>query len=209
MRTISYQLAATLLIATLCVWQYSIDQTANATSCDSASCDTCCPNCKLKIDEKRFTKHCYDVECKTICIPRATFPWQKGCKNGCDAQCSYCPTPLNGAKTKTVRVLKKFEYECQRCQYKWTPGCGNGDCGCDAQVRADGRYASVARLSDLQAVAQRDVVLPVQHTVDSNVAILATHENQKTIKGGDSETAVARSRLDWLRAKVMSYIKNE
>jgi len=66
------------------------------------------------------------VVCKDICIPRIVLPWQKGrctCgKGGKDGDGKDgCCAIHNGAKTKSVRVLKKYEYECGRCKYKWTP----------------------------------------------------------------------------------------
>lgn len=101
-------------------------------SCD---CQTSCPRCNLKVSLEKIKKHCYRVGCKTVCIPRVTFPWQickdKGCNRcGC-TPCICCPNPPNGARLRTVNVLKKFEYECERCKYKWTPetdkcGCGDG-----------------------------------------------------------------------------------
>ena len=95
MRTMPYQIAAALLIAAFPLWHYGSDQPAQAATCDSKSCDSCCPRCQLKIDKKKVKKHCYDVQCETICIPRITFPWQRGCKNGCDLPCDCCPPPPN------------------------------------------------------------------------------------------------------------------
>jgi len=211
MRTILCQLAAALLIAAFTLWHCSGDQPVQAATCDSTSHGSCCPHCLLTIDKKKIKKHCYDVQCKKICIPRISFPWQKGCENGCDLPCSCCPTPPNGAKTRTVRVLKKFEYECERCQYKWTPvcaSCGNGDCGCNAQGCADGQCASVDRLPDVQAIARQDVILSVQHMAEPNGALLALSDNQKVNAGNDSDPAVPSSRFDWFWTKVMSYKKN-
>lgn len=107
----------------------------------------CCPKCKCSVSKEAVKKHCYGVECKTICIPRITFPWQTvcrhvgdavcdgGCEEGCDGSCTSCPSPLNGAKLKTVRILKKFEYTCERCKYRWTPTrsrCDDADRDCTA-----------------------------------------------------------------------------
>jgi hypothetical protein len=96
-------------------------------------CPKCHHACEFSIEPEKVTKDCYEVECKTICIPCVVFPWQKShCdhgkggkhgKGGCFAH--------NGAKSKCVRVLKKYEYECERCKCKWTPvggkksGCGS------------------------------------------------------------------------------------
>jgi len=112
-----------------------------------AGCDdqACCPKCKFSVSKEAVKKHCYGVECKTICIPRITFPWQtarskacdegcdQGCDDGCNGSCHRCLAPQNGAKLKTVHVLKKFEYTCEQCKYQWTPtrshtNCADPDC---------------------------------------------------------------------------------
>jgi hypothetical protein len=89
-------------------------------------CPNCCHECVFSANKEKVTKSCYDVVCKDICIPRIVFPWQKGCcscaKGGKDGDGKDgCCAIHNGAKTKSVRVLKKYEYECARCKYKWTP----------------------------------------------------------------------------------------
>jgi hypothetical protein len=106
--------------------------------CDPESgCSTCCPKCKLSVSSEEIKKHFYRVECKTICIPKVTFPWQKpcciGCDGGCDGGCCDCPIPCKGAHLRTIKVLRKFAYQCERCKYKWTPEC----LSCDCDVRAD------------------------------------------------------------------------
>jgi hypothetical protein len=77
--------------------------------------------CDFSVVKDKETKHCYSTECKPICIPRVTFPWQKGCGHAkgkaCGDECSF-----NGcARVKVVRVLMKEEYECSRCKCVWTP----------------------------------------------------------------------------------------
>ncbi len=67
-------------------------------------CENCFPEeyCKLKIEmgEREFS--CYEVDYKTICIPKVTFPWQKrkcgGCGNlgGCDGACDSLGSACNG-----------------------------------------------------------------------------------------------------------------
>lgn len=87
--------------------------------------------CEFKAETVDAEKHCWKVECKTICIPNVVFPWQQDCRH---------PGLNNGAKVKTVRVLKKHKYTCPECKYSWTPvdhgccgvGCGRGGCSaCD------------------------------------------------------------------------------
>lgn len=91
-----------------------------------------CPKCNLEIKKEAFKKHFYRVECKTICIPRVTCPWEKPPQNVCDGSCDsgdcQCPVPCKGARTRKVKVLRKYEYECEKCKYKWTPTCLTCDC---------------------------------------------------------------------------------
>ena len=108
------------------------------------SCESCC--CVLKSEPTEIDKHCWEVECKKICVPNVVFPWQKprksrcrtGCADGCASGCcdSVCCDDCNcnnGACVITVKVLKKHKYKCPSCKYTWTPvccptGCGDGCC---------------------------------------------------------------------------------
>jgi len=117
--------------------------------CDSDSgCSACCPKCKLEVSTEEFKKHFYEVECKPICIPKVTFPWQKPrcdkCDGGCDPGCCDCPIPCKGAHIRNVKVLKKFEYVCERCKYKWTPECCNCNGNCSESPAAEGPAAGDA-----------------------------------------------------------------
>lgn len=67
-----------------------------------------CPAVPESIKEK---KHCWQVECKNICIPAIRWPWADCCQ------------PPDCGKVKTVKVLKKIEYECEKCGYKWEAPC--------------------------------------------------------------------------------------
>ena len=77
-------------------------------------CPSCQKYCKFEMETVKEKKSGWDVECKAICIPKITLPWQKCCTPKC-------------AKMKYVRVLKKEEYECEHCQCKFTPVCDE-DC---------------------------------------------------------------------------------
>lgn len=87
------------------------------------NCNRCsqgCKTCRLYVETLKVKKHCYFFECKDVCIPPVRFPWQKCC----DLKCG---------KVKTVRVLKKHEWKCDKCGYKWTVedlcgSCNSGDC---------------------------------------------------------------------------------
>jgi hypothetical protein len=80
----------------------------------------CCPDCGNAvcvptIETVKQKKHYWEVECKQICIPHIRWPWQ-----------SCCEPPKCG-RVKTVSVLKKVEYECEKCGCKWEVknGCSN------------------------------------------------------------------------------------
>lgn len=78
-----------------------------------------CPNCHHSVchpvpEMTKEKQHCWKVECKEICIPAIKWPW------------SPCCEPPRCGKVKMVKVLKKVEYECERCGYKWeisSPNC--------------------------------------------------------------------------------------
>ncbi len=88
-------------------------------------CPQCCHDCVFSAEKAKVTHSCYAAECKPICIPRVVFPWQKGCctcgKGGKDGGKDGCCAVHNGVKKRSVRVLKKYEYECSHCKYQWTP----------------------------------------------------------------------------------------
>lgn len=85
-----------------------------------ACCNTC-PQCDNKIcvaqpETTKQKKHCWEVECKDICIPRFKWPWE------------CCDVPPRCGQVKTVKVLKKKEYECEKCGYKWEVKTVDCDC---------------------------------------------------------------------------------
>lgn len=107
-------------------------------------CHVQCPQCEFSVVTEDVTHSCYGVECKTVCIPHFTFPWNLsghcGCggkggahqKGGIQEKChkGNCCMTNPGVKAKTVRVLKKYEYTCPVCKCKFTPlgkGMGKGD----------------------------------------------------------------------------------
>ena len=96
-----------------------------------------CPSCDCSLDAKMVDveKSCFEVETKTICIPRVVFPWQRTKASGpCDScDGSGCATCVNnGAKTRYIKVIKKKKYTCPECKYSWTPNAsGSCDSACD------------------------------------------------------------------------------
>jgi hypothetical protein len=122
-----------------------VARSALAGGCDcEVRCPSCHHVCKLQREEGKEKKSCWTVECKPICIPRITFPWQEtycsaGCghKGCCGAGCSCCAKPQNGAKLRYVNVLVKHEYECANCKYKFTPvKCCSRKCAVSAPTEA-------------------------------------------------------------------------
>jgi hypothetical protein len=93
---------------------------------------SCCPKCGEAcyptVSVGKEKRHCWEVDTKTICIPRVRFPWEKDCgdKGCCKTECAQ---PKCG-RTKCVNVLLKRTYECDICKYRWN---GNptkqGKCG--------------------------------------------------------------------------------
>ena len=128
MRTIFCLIAAALLIAPAATMQ-AAGGDKNASHGRCRLCPGCGHDCTLEVSKDQEARNCYDVECKPICIPRVVFPWQKkACcdTKGCDGK--SCCTLNNGARTKYVRVLKKYEYHCSVCKYKWNPAPMIGVC---------------------------------------------------------------------------------
>jgi hypothetical protein len=135
-----------------------------ATATVAMAGDCCCPSCGKTCQAEQVTiktkHHCFEVECKDICIPSFRWPWEMAkktcnsgscdigctsgcCDKGCKGKCPDCPSQCDGCPpkcgtVKTVKVLKKKEYECEHCGYEWkifsvgTTGCCNG--GCDTGV---------------------------------------------------------------------------
>ena len=78
----------------------------------------CCPECHAICvptpEQQTEKKHCWQVECRAVCIPAIKWPWQPCCE---EPKCG---------KVRTVKVLKKVEYQCEHCGYKWevrSAGC--------------------------------------------------------------------------------------
>lgn len=117
-------------------------------------CPRCNWACELQAETVAETEHCWQIESVPICVPRVTFPWEKRCHHcgtrGCTAQtCGLAAAQRKGAKVKCVRRLVKKEYECQRCEYEWSPKrlpcCGPpGSCG-DKDANAEGAEGSPAK----------------------------------------------------------------
>ena len=75
--------------------------------CPDCGNAACVPSLKT-VKEK---KHCWCIECEPVCIPHIRWPWQSSCEL---PKCGY---------VKNVKVLKKVEYECEKCGCKWDAKC--------------------------------------------------------------------------------------
>lgn len=128
-----------IVTVAVCVFGAGVPAAEAASSRDCDSCRVACPHCSSSctpvVRKEDKTKHCWGIQCKTICIPRVTFPWQKKSKScGCDFHsgsdsCCDCPRPKCG-RTKRVRKLMKHEYKCPVCKYTFEleNACDTGSC---------------------------------------------------------------------------------
>jgi len=124
----------------------STASSARSSCCDKGivACPHCAAPCTPVVKKDEETKHCFGVQCKKLCIPRVTFPWQK-CRasHACDSCCAdgscgdRCPPPRCG-RTKTVKVLMQREYKCPVCKYTFEvkTSCSSGCCAGDVPVPA-------------------------------------------------------------------------
>lgn len=62
--------------------------------------------CCAEVVTKKETEHCWDVECKEVCIPPVRLPWFGSC------------LPLCG-RVRAVNVLKKCEQEVEKKEIHW------------------------------------------------------------------------------------------
>lgn len=83
----------------------------------AAHCPRCRATCYPTVTKGTEEKQCWEVETKTICIPKVRFPWEtKCCNKGCGKD--GCVPPKCG-RTKYVNVLVPHKYECSTCKYSW------------------------------------------------------------------------------------------
>lgn len=148
-RTFSSSIAA-LLLAAVSAAQAGDEHDGKSSCGCSVHCPRCSAPCEMSVTKDKVEKSCWKVECKTICIPRITFPWQScgGCKGiACDGKCdsqhctqkdghgglrgdrdrcpdTTCHLPTKCGRSKNVRVLVKDKYECSVCKYAWEPADG-------------------------------------------------------------------------------------
>lgn len=84
----------------------SFQQQASAAHGAHSQCFCCAQKtCSLTVSTATDTSECFDVECKDICIPPVTFPWE--CR------------PKSCGRVRTVNVLTTEEREQTVCKYEW------------------------------------------------------------------------------------------
>jgi len=76
-------------------------------ACPECGTAVCLPSIGV-VKEKH---HRWEVECKQICVPHIRWPWQPCCEL---PKCGH---------VKNVKVLKRIEYECEKCGCKWDVKC--------------------------------------------------------------------------------------
>ena len=112
---------------------------ADGCGCSKATegCHSCCEGCMLICSPECKTvkekKHCWDVECEPVCIPKVRCPLFNlfGFGSGASACCDscgdqFCNGNCNGncqqascGKIRVVRKLKKVEYQVEKTVVEW------------------------------------------------------------------------------------------
>lgn len=125
-----------------------------ATGCSNHCCEPCMLVCSAETKMVKVKKHGWEVECEHVCIPKVHCPLFKlfgcgsacsagsnGCQNcgeaGCNGQCCSnggCNPQGSCGRIRTVRKLKKEEFEVEKCVVEWSVKKCAGSCGkcCDA-----------------------------------------------------------------------------
>ena len=123
-----------------------VQSALNAGNCGKSCCPKCKTPCVLKVEEGTEEKYCWNIEEKTVCIPKVRFSWQwpfqkkKQCSD-CSASCSCktCCNPPKLGRSRVVNTLVKHTYECPACKYSWEPQkcspCESSCCNTTASVQ--------------------------------------------------------------------------
>ncbi|MBW3539513.1 MAG: hypothetical protein KY476_04520 [Planctomycetes bacterium] len=132
-------LAIALCLATGPAIAAAADHACSATSAcgDCAGCPPCAAKiCRPEVKTEKLKKTCYNVECKPICVPDITFPWEKpqvecGCA-GCVGGEGACEgwQPRCG-RVKYVKVFEKDSIEIgETCVCEWKIEDAPAACNC-------------------------------------------------------------------------------
>ncbi len=200
---------ALLMPATLAT-QVSVAQAGGLDCLGCSLCPKCDNCCTLSVDKVDVDKHCWEIECKQICIPRIVFPWQKP---DC---CGRCVD--NGARVKTIKVLKKHSYTCPECEYTWTPrnvgccgSCGRGkSCGsrCGQVCDSDCDTACCAAPAAIEMGLSVPVPAPVveQHTPQPYDAPVHADPAPSVLEAQPSD-APSASMLQVKKVQAVSFVR--
>lgn len=139
----SYKLLAALAMV-LATAGWGVADHCGPRGCPECGCKTCVPT----PETKKVKKHCWEVDCKDVCIPKFKWPWEP-----------CCSEPRCG-RVRSVKVLIKKEYECEECGYKWTVQCVD-DCG-PAIGKGDGPVQHGASLPSRSPNADYQTPAPVR-----------------------------------------------
>lgn len=106
---------------------------AKATNCCQNCCEGCILVCSPECRTVKEKKHGWEVECEHVCIPKVRCPLFNlfGCGSGssvccqncgdnsCQGNCDGSCQQASCGKIRTVRKLKKVEYEVEKCVVEW------------------------------------------------------------------------------------------
>lgn len=138
--------SAALIVALMCVCSAAF---AECGPCTLPGCsDSCRLCCQPEYKTEKVKRHCFQTECKPICIPPVTLPCcrlsscfrRAGDGSCCDDDCrnigllqKLC-SRLTACRIQHVNTYKKVEYDCgTKCVCKWNVvPCAAGCCdqGC-------------------------------------------------------------------------------
>ncbi|HIK94645.1 MAG TPA: hypothetical protein EYG03_22090 [Planctomycetes bacterium] len=141
----------TLVVATMCV--STAAAFAESGPCTSAGCaDSFRLSCQAECKIVKVTRHCFETECKPICIPPVTLPCcrlKKLFGGAGNDECSDDACRRNGllhrlcskltaGRIRHVNTYSKKEYECgTKCVCEWKVVCRGAGC-CELGCCNDG-----------------------------------------------------------------------
>lgn len=117
-----------------------------ATGCSNHCCEPCMLVCSAEASTVKVKKHGWELECEHVCIPKVHCPLFSlfGCGSAAPACCHKCgESTCNGncsanggcnqfgacGRIRTIRKLKKEEYEVEKCVVEWSIRKCPGSCG--------------------------------------------------------------------------------
>jgi len=130
-----------LVVASMCVSGAAFAECGPCTP--DGFTDSCRLYCQPECKTVKVTRHCFETECKPICIPPVTLPCcglkkffgGSGTDACCDDGChknglmqKLC-SKLTAGRIRHVNTYSKKEYECgTKCVCEWKVVCGGAGC---------------------------------------------------------------------------------